>query len=119
MYAPVLAFVIYSIYIVFNSIYNLSYNDVQISPTGLKVSFYSIILNNLSFQHTDTVDGSGRVLLSGSGPGPVLSLISGSVLCAGVQPEQHLQPGLREDPAAWLQARRSHDAPGAVALLAV
>lgn len=55
----------------------------------------------------------------GSAAGPVLSLISCSVLCAGVQPEQHLQSGLREDPAARLQARRSHDAPGAVALLAV
>lgn len=40
-------------------------------------------------------------------------------LCAGVQPEQHLQSGLWEDPAAQLQARHSHDAPGAITLLAV
>ena len=38
---------------------------------------------------------------------------------SGVQPEQHLQPGVRQDPAARLQARRSHDAPGAVPLLPV
>lgn len=55
----------------------------------------------------------------GSVSGLVFSLISCSVLCVGVQPEQHLQSGLREDPAAQLQARCSHDASGAVALLAV
>lgn len=40
-------------------------------------------------------------------------------MCSGVQPEQHLQSGLREEPAAQLQARCSHDAPGAVPLLPV
>lgn len=40
-------------------------------------------------------------------------------LCAGVQPEQHLQSGLRQKPAAQLQARRSHGAPGDVPLHAV
>lgn len=40
-------------------------------------------------------------------------------VCSGVQSEQHLQSGLRQEPAAQLQARCSHDAPGAIPLLPV
>lgn len=40
-------------------------------------------------------------------------------VCSGIQPEQHLQSGVRQEPAAQLQARRSHDAPGALPVLPV
>ena len=41
-------------------------------------------------------------------------------VCLGELPEQqHLQPGVRPQPCTPPQARRSHDAPGALALLPV
>lgn len=38
---------------------------------------------------------------------------------SGVQSEQHLPPGLREEPECQLKAQRSHDAPGAIPLFSL